>query len=147
MKYSRTPLNRHPLTADTRGGYNGQFWKSLPILHRLQYIRTPWIADTPLLSYNGHVHCIWMSCIEYDLFTSLILIGVSPFSVIPFCQISFFLAKKETHVPFRLKSKKNGLAVSSSFDWEIRDGWIRPQWTFKGLQGHFSCTVLCCNHC
>ena len=45
---SGIPLKWRPLNSG-HPWYNGQFWMSRLFLHRLQYIRNPWIVDTPLL--------------------------------------------------------------------------------------------------
>ena len=52
LAYSGTPLNRHPLAADT----HNIFWKFQLSFHSLQYLGNPWIADTPLLHIMDSFH-------------------------------------------------------------------------------------------
>ena len=46
LKIEQAPLEPHLM--DTHD-ITDNFWKSQPFLHRLQYIRNPWITGTPLL--------------------------------------------------------------------------------------------------
>ena len=47
--YSGTPLNGHRSTADTYDITDNSESPDCPLIHSLQYLSNPWIADTPLL--------------------------------------------------------------------------------------------------